>query len=141
MRLPVRLGISTACLYGFPLDYTLGLAAECGFDGIELVMAPEASLRSPAGVARLCRAHGLDVLAVHVALFPSGPLKNSAGSLASATRFALELGSPCVVFHGPFARWASRRAQRWLTAVETCRRMVDGSPTRLARTTTLRILS
>ena len=81
----MRLGISTACLYGFPLDYTLGLAAACGFDGIELVMAPEASLRSPAGVARLCRAHGLDVLAVHVALFPSGPLKNSAGSLAAVS--------------------------------------------------------
>jgi sugar phosphate isomerase/epimerase len=128
----VRIGISTACLYGFPLRYTLRLAAECGFDGIELVMAPEIRLRGATGVLRLCREYGLDILAVHVALLPPGPLKNGPKALLRATRMALELTAPSVVFHTPFADWATKRAQRWLEALDGCQRMVDGTATRLA---------
>jgi sugar phosphate isomerase/epimerase len=128
----VRIGISTACLYGFPLRYTLRLAADCGFDGIELVMAPEIRLRGAGGVERLCRAYGLDILAVHVALLPPGALKNNAKGLVDATRMAIELTAPSVVFHGPFADWATRRTQRWLDALDLCQRMADGTTTRLA---------
>ena len=128
----VRIGISTACLYGFPLRYTLRLAAECGFDGVELVMAPEIRLRGATGVMRLCRAYDMDILAVHVALLPPGRFKNNAKGLVDATRMGLELSAPSVVFHGPFADWPTRRAQRWLDALDRCQRMVKGTATRLA---------
>jgi sugar phosphate isomerase/epimerase len=130
--LSVRVGISTACLYGFPLRYTLRLAAKCGFDGIELVMAPEVHLRGARGIARLCRAYGLEILAVHVGILPIGALRNNAKDIVAATRMALELAAPSVVFHGPFADWSTKRAQSWLHTLDRCQRMVDGTATLLA---------
>ncbi|MBC7234879.1 MAG: sugar phosphate isomerase/epimerase [Chloroflexi bacterium] len=128
----MRIGLSTACLYGFPLRHTLRTAADCGFDGIELVMTSEVWLRGAAGVARLCREYGLDVLSVHVALLPPRLPIYRDGRLRAATRMALELGSPCVVFHGPFARWDTAKTRHWLESVETCLTLVTGTGTRLA---------
>ncbi len=81
---------------------------------------------------RLCRAYEMDILAVHVPLLPPGKLKNNAKGLVDATRMALELAAPSVVFHGPFADWATKRARRWMSALDRCRRMVEGTATRLA---------
>jgi len=129
----VQLSLSTACLYHLPLSATFRLAAEVGFTGVELVMGPEAWLRGPRAVARLARAHGIEIYTVHQSLMGWSPRGAGAGRIEDAARFGRALGCPCVVFHDPMAlRWAEPSAQRWLRTMLACREMLDEGGTRLA---------
>lgn len=127
------LSLSTACFYNLPLRWAFRLAAEAGFEGVELVMAPEVWLRGPAYVSSLAREHGLGIFSVHQALMPGGPDGFGAGRMGDALRMALALECPCVVIHDPGAiSWEDPEAQRWLRAVEACRAAAQGSGTRLS---------
>ena len=129
----LHISLSTACLYHFPLRRTLALAAEAGYDGIELVMGPEVWVRGSGHVASLSRECGLQVFAVHQALLCGSPWGRDAGRMVEALHTALELGCPRVVIHGPEAyRWAEPVAQRWLRILEECQKRTMGSATRLA---------
>ena len=109
------------------------LAAEAGFEGIELVMAPEVWLRGSGHVGALAREYGLSVSSVHQALMPGGPRGSGTGRMGDALRMALDLGCPRVVIHDPgAARWADPKAQHWLRAIEACQARALGSGTRLA---------
>lgn len=127
------LSLSTACFYNLPLRPVFRLAAEAGFEGVELVMAPEVWLRGPGYVRSIAREHGLGIFSVHQALMPGGPDGFGAGRMGDALRAALELGCPCVVIHDPGAiSWDDPEAQRWLRALEACQAAAAGSGTRLA---------
>lgn len=127
------LSLSTACFYNLPLRWVFRLAAETGFEGVELVMAPEVWLRGPSYVQTLAREHGLSIFSVHQALMSGGPASFGAGRMGDALRSALALGSPRVVIHDPgVTSWDAPEAQRWLRAVEACQTAAMGSGTRLS---------
>ena len=128
----MRIGLSTACLYGLPLRSFLRMAASCDVDGVELVMCPEVRLRGARGIRRLLCAFGLDVLSVHVALLPPLPVRWPGDGLGVATRVAVDLGADAVVFHAPFSPWASSSTQRWLTSLDGAMGAVKGTRTSLA---------
>ena len=117
----------------FPLQTTFRLAAECGFEAIELVMAPEIWLRGPRYVSRLAREYGLQIPTVHQAILQHSPSGGGPRRALDAVNFGIALGSHHVVIHGTWARrWAEPGAQRWLRVLATCRDRLDGSDTRLA---------
>lgn len=125
--------LSTASVYHLPLRAAFRLAAETGFDGLELAMGPQVWLGGARHVAALCGEYGQKVYSVHQTLMRTSPQGGGARRIIDATNMALKLGCPCVVIHGTWARrWAERRAQRWLRTVERCREGLEGSGTRLS---------
>jgi len=129
----VLLSLSTACLYHFPLRYTLRVVAETGFDGIELVMGPEVWLRGVRYVAALAREYSLRIYSVHQTLLRRSPHGDGPRRMADGVEAALALDCPCVVIHGPGGlRWADPAAQAWLRAVEDCQERLAGTSSRLA---------
>jgi len=117
----------------YPLDATLRVAAEAGYDAIELVMCPEVWLRGTAPVRRMAERYGLAIPTIHQTLFPFSPTGGGARRVIDATRAAVELGVPTVVFHTPAARnWKEEAAQRWLRAVDEAQGVAVGASTRLA---------
>jgi len=129
----MHLSLSSACLYLFPLRYLFRLAAETGYDGIELVMAPEVWLRGPAYVRALSREFGLPVYSDHQAMLPICPRGSGTARMGDATEAALALDCPVVVIHDPLVpRWDAPTAQRWMRELEYCQHKVEGSGTRLA---------
>jgi len=129
----VLLSLSTACFYLLPLRIVFRLAAEAGFDGVELVMAPEVWLRGPRYVQALAREYGLSVCSVHQALMSGGSHGSDAGRMGDALSTALDLGCPCVVVHDPgVIRWGDPKAQRWLSRIGACQEHGRGSGVRLA---------
>jgi sugar phosphate isomerase/epimerase len=129
----MRLSLSTACLYHLPPGRVLGLAAEAGFDGVELVLSNRVRLRGLGQVARMAREHGLEIFSVHQELMTLLPFSGEERPMEGATRAALELECPRVVIHGPHTRtWDEPHARRWLHGLDTCQRWVEGTPVRLA---------
>ncbi|MEA3407233.1 MAG: sugar phosphate isomerase/epimerase [Chloroflexota bacterium] len=124
---------STACLYHLPLRTTFRLAAEAGFDGVELVMSPETWLRGPNHVAKIAQRYNLVVYSVHQTLLCTSPRGGGAERIADAVDAALALGARCVVAHTPWAEdWSKPTAQRWLHTIEICQERLCGSGTRLS---------
>ncbi|NLG48627.1 MAG: sugar phosphate isomerase/epimerase [Chloroflexi bacterium] len=129
----VLISLSTGCLYHFTLRHTLALAADMGFDGVELVMGPEVWLRGAKYVRKLARETGLRVLSVHPTLLRSSPKGGGAGRIADATEAALVLECPTIVAHGPGTlRWEAPEAQDWLRQVDVSRERLNGNGARLA---------
>ena len=129
----MRLSLSTGCLAHLPLRQTFQLAARAGFEGVELVMAPEIWIRGARYVAGLTQAYSLPVLSVHQALMGISPAGRGPQRIVDAVEMALRLDAPCVVMHGTWAtRWGSARAQRWLRALDGAQRRLSGSGTHLS---------
>ena len=120
-------------MYHLPLEKTCALAAESGFDGIELVSGPETWLRRPATIEAIGRRWGLTIYSVHQSLLSFTPRGRGPWRMLEAVELALALGCPRVVIHDHGAlRWADPSAQTWLRILNRCREMLSGSPTRLA---------
>lgn len=124
---------STACLYHLPLHTTFRLAADAGFDSVELVMGPEIWLRGADFVAGAARQHGLTVYSVHQTLLCISPRGGGAGRIVDAVDMALALDARCVVAHNTWAEgWEEPKAQRWLDTIKACRERLEGNDTRLS---------
>lgn len=117
----------------YSLEATLRLAAEAGYEAVELVMCPEIWLRGTARVGRMAERHGLAIPTVHQSLLSLSPTGRGAARVIDATRAAVELGVPAVVFHTPAARrWDEPAAQRWLRAMDAAQGVAAGTGTRLS---------
>lgn len=113
------LSISTASLYGISPGRFCALAAEAGFDGIELVLGPRTPLRRCEQVARMARDNGLVVCSVHESLAAGRLIHRSpAALLADAAEAAARSGTPLVVVHPPGTHgWWHPHASAWLEAL------------------------
>jgi len=96
--------LSTGSLYTYGIARVFELAAQAGFDAIELLADQRWDSRQPAYIQRLSRANGLPVVAVHSPFiilgtpgWPSDPI----GRLERSAELARELGAPVVVAHLP----------------------------------------
>ena len=95
--------LSTGSLYSYGLARVFELAAEAGFDAIEIMVDDRWDTRQPAYLRRLSQESGLPVVAIHnpwlpnVPGWPSDPL----GRLRLSAALAREVGAPLVVTHLP----------------------------------------
>ena len=113
------LSISTASLYALSPRRICALAAEAGFDGIELVLGPRTPLRRCEQATEAARRTGLEVLSVHESLV-AGRLWRStpAHLLEEAVVAAVRTGAQRVVVHPPGTyAWEHRDAIAWMEAL------------------------
>jgi sugar phosphate isomerase/epimerase len=107
--------LSTAAFFARPLAWTFELAAECGYEAVEVMVTKDPASQDPRTMRTLAADHGLRVAAIHA---PSLLLTRSVwgtdpvGKIDMATRVAAHAEVPLVVTHPPF-RW-QRAYRNWL---------------------------
>ena len=107
--------LSTAAFFARPLAATFELAAECGYEGVEVMVTKDPASQDPATMRKLAADHGLRIGAIHA---PSLLLTRSVwgadpiGKIDMATRVARDADVPLVVTHPPY-RW-QRAFRDWL---------------------------
>lgn len=102
----IPLILSTGSLYNFDLDTVMALAAETGFDGVELMVDGRRETYHVPHLETLMARHKLPILAVHspFASFPPPWLVDPVGLVKQSVRLAEVLGARTVVVHPPI-RW------------------------------------
>ena len=131
----MRLSYSTGATYIYPLTWTFKLAAEAGFEGIELVLNPEALRRGPAQTQKLARHHGLAINSIHGPLLPLPGWPRDASSIDRIVRYAQAMDpTPLVVLHVPKAEDVERdeRGKRYRQALADWRQSCLVAPVPLA---------
>ena len=109
---PIRVALSTASVWPESVAVGFELAAELGYDGVEVMVWGDPVSQDVAAVARLGARHRMPVLAVHAPcllvtqrVWAADP----AVRLERTVQAAIELGAGVVVVHPPF-RWQRRYA-------------------------------
>lgn len=108
----ITIGLSTASVYPESVESGFALAAELGYDGVELMVWADPVSQDVAAVARLAHSYQVPVIAVHAPcllvtqrIWGADPVARLRRAVAAAA--ALE--ARCVVVHPPF-RWQRRYA-------------------------------
>jgi sugar phosphate isomerase/epimerase len=111
--------LSTASVYPEPVAVGFELAAELGYDGVELMVWTDPVSQNVAAVDRLAQRHGVPVMAVHAPclavtqrVWGSDPI----GRIRRSVTAAQQLGAATVVLHPPF-RWQRRYALQFADEV------------------------
>jgi sugar phosphate isomerase/epimerase len=111
--------LSTASVYPEPVAVGFELAAELGYDGVELMVWTDPVSQNVAAVDRLVQRHGVPVMAVHAPclavtqrVWGSDPI----GRIRRSVTAAQQLGAATVVLHPPF-RWQRRYALQFADEV------------------------
>lgn len=97
------IALSTGSLYTYGLNRVFGLAAEAGFDGLELMVDQRWDTRHVSYLRELMSRHGLPILAVHSPFTPSVPgwPDDEPGRIKQATQLAEGVRARVVVAHLP----------------------------------------
>jgi len=97
------IALSTGSLYSYGLARVFELAAEAGFDAVEIMVDDRWDTRQPAYLRRLSQASGLPVVAIHNPWLPNVPgwPSGSLDRLRLSAALAREVGAPLVVTHLP----------------------------------------
>ena len=99
----MRFILSTGSLYSYSIDRVFALAAEAGFDGIELLVDHRWDTRQADYLQQLMTRHGLPVPALHspFSRYCLGWGETEFGAIVRTAEFAAELGAQVVVHHLP----------------------------------------
>ncbi|GGM69691.1 xylose isomerase [Longimycelium tulufanense] len=120
MRQPIPIGLSSASVWPQPVGAAFALAAELGYDGIELMVWADPVSQDVRAVDRLAERYGIPVLAVHA---PCLLITQRVWSpdpetrLRKAVAAAKDLRASTVVVHPPF-RWQRRYADNFPRLVD-----------------------
>nr|HID14842.1 sugar phosphate isomerase/epimerase [Anaerolineae bacterium] len=124
------IALSTGSLYNYGIARVFELAAEAGYDGIEVLVDHRWDSRQPAYLRRLSADYGLPIVAVHspfvveVSDWPADQL----GRLQHTVALAQEIGASTVVTHLPFrlhaivGHWHAYQPRRFVLPVPLPRR-------------------
>jgi sugar phosphate isomerase/epimerase len=107
--------LSTAAFFAQPIARTFRLAADAGYDGVEVMVTKDPDSQDAARIAALAAAFGLEVRALHApcllltrTVWGIDPV----GKIERSIEAAADLEVPLVIAHPPY-RW-QRRYRRWL---------------------------
>jgi sugar phosphate isomerase/epimerase len=111
----IPVGLSTAAVFPEPPERAFALAAQLGYDGVELMVSLDRTSQDVDAIAELSRLHSVPVLAVHAPcllitqhVWGSDPWRKLERTADAARR----LGARIVVVHPPFA-WQLQYARRF----------------------------
>jgi sugar phosphate isomerase/epimerase len=118
----MRFALSTGSLYTYSLDRVFALAAEAGFDGIEVLVDPRFDTRQPVYLQRLMERYDLPILSVHAPFRPKRLAawpKAQPESIVATAEVARAIGAEVIVVHLPYginrtyARWLRNDLRTW----------------------------
>ncbi len=116
----MQISFSTGTFYHRGLGYSLKLAGETGYDGVELALGPEFSFNGIRGLQRAAREYPVPILSVHPPFVPvpgwPRQLSRSIPYLAQVTK-ALGVET-CVVHISGFTSPQGPRAERFIRVLQ-----------------------
>lgn len=124
------IALSTGSLYSYGMARVFEMAAEVGYDGIEVLVDARWDSRQPGYLRRLVADYGLPIVAIHspfVLDVPDWPA-DQLGRLQRTVALAQEIGVSTVVTHLPFrlhgivGHWHAYRPRRLFLPVPLPRR-------------------
>lgn len=119
----MNFSVSTASLMHLPLDQVFSIARSVHFDGVELAVTWEVSLRGARHIQKLIERYQLPVMSVHQPMLALPGWRDMRARMVRSVQLARELGAPIVVVHPPpAATIGDGIAQQYLLALEACRR-------------------
>ena len=128
---PIKVGLSTASVYPEGTAAAFALAAELGYDGVEVMVQTESLSQDAEALARLVDEFQIPVLSVHspcllvtARVWSTDPLVKLARSVDMAER----LGADTVVVHPPFL-WQRSAAAIFAPSIAE---LQDRTPVRIA---------
>jgi sugar phosphate isomerase/epimerase len=112
----MQITFSTATFYHRGLGYSLRLAHEAGYDGVELALGPEYSWRGVKGLQRTILGQSVPILSMHPPFIPlPGWSRQVDRSIPHLAQLSQALGARDFVVHVPgFFSLTSPRAQRFM---------------------------
>ncbi|WP_255498184.1 sugar phosphate isomerase/epimerase [Nakamurella sp. PAMC28650] len=123
----IPVGLSTAAVFPEPTAAAFAMAAQAGYDGIEVMVQTDLTSQTPDALARLVDLHQIPVLSVHspcllitATVWSSDPLVK----LARSIEMAEKLGAPTVVVHPPFV-WQRSAAANFTESVAELQSRTD----------------
>lgn len=111
----MRFALSTGSLYTYGTERVFALAAEVGFDGLEVLIDERFDTRQAGYLRRMAERHGRPILSVHAPFWPERVSywpSSQPHSVIAAAELARDLGAEVVVVHLP-RRW-EKDFERWL---------------------------
>lgn len=111
----MRFALSTGSLYTYGLDRVFALAAEAGFDGLEVIIDPRFDTRQPIYLRQLMERYGLPILSVHAPFRPrrlAAWPQTQPESIAATAEIARAVGAEVIIAHLPY--WRERTYAHWL---------------------------
>jgi sugar phosphate isomerase/epimerase len=121
----MQFALSTGSLYSYGLGRVFALAAQAGFDGLEVLIDWRYDTRQPGYLQRLMERYQIPVLSVHVPFHPARLQHwphSQEHSIAAAARLATAVGAKVVVVHLPrsdekaYAHWLCHDFASWQQA-------------------------
>ncbi|GAA1719721.1 sugar phosphate isomerase/epimerase [Isoptericola hypogeus] len=114
-EVPIPVTLSTASVYPRRAAFAFEVAAELGYDGVEVMVWSDEATQDPAALSRLAADHGVPVRSIHApTLLVSQRVWGRApeSKLRRSVEMAGELGAGTVVVHPPF-RWQYKYARQF----------------------------
>jgi sugar phosphate isomerase/epimerase len=128
----LRISLSTASLYLYPLRHVFALAKDTGYEGLEVALSPEILARGSDYVRRLSREYGLPVLTLHPPMIPAPWWRDHHKLLPQMIPMARDLDCEFVVIHVPKAESLTEGVGReYVRAVQDCVKELRGPSPRL----------
>jgi sugar phosphate isomerase/epimerase len=122
-----KVALSTASCYPETCTTSFEMAAELGFDGVEVMVWTDPVSQDPDALRALSDRFGIAILAIHAPcllltqrVWTTDPWTK----LERARQAAEQLGAPTVVVHPPF-RWQRDYARQFVTGLERMRDETD----------------
>lgn len=129
----MRIALSTASLYLYPLRHIFSVAKDAGFEGLELALSPEVAIRGCGYLRGLSQEYGLPVLALHPPMIPVPGRKEHHSLLPRMRKLGRGLGCEFIVIHAPKAlNLTEGFGRQYSEAVQTCVKELRHSSPRLS---------
>lgn len=115
----MRISLSTASLYFYPLRHVFALARDTGYEGLELVLLPGVFPPDVSHVQGLSQEYGLPVLTLHPPMVPLPGRADHHKLLPQMIPVARELPCEFIIIHAPKTPALSdARGKEYVAAVE-----------------------
>lgn len=115
----IPVGLSTASVYPEGAAAAFEMAADLGYDGVEVMVWADPISQSAGALRALAEHHGLDILSIHAPTLLLTQRVLSAdpwGKVDGSVELAQQVGAPTVVLHPPF-RWQKEYARGFAEGV------------------------
>jgi len=115
----IRHGMSTSCVYPLDTRRAFELAAEAGYDGVEVMVTQHRVTQDAEALLALSAESGLDILSVHAPVLTRTAFvwgRDHREKLRRTAELAAAIGASTVVVHPPF-RWQRRYAKAFVDLV------------------------
>lgn len=118
-RPPIRVTLSTGSVFPEGLDTAFAMAADVGYDGVEVMVTADQLTQRPESLQQLASRHGIGIDSIHAPCLLISSRVWSTDPLVKLTRsieLAQQVGARVVVVHPPFV-WQRAAAADFTGAV------------------------